>query len=89
MKKPSECSAFSLGDCPPFGCLFATAVVVTATAVQDEKPRNNITDITATATHQEKDEDVVIATTTATICSTICKEVVHYVNPLKRYLDCS
>ena len=88
MKKPSESSAFSWAIALIW-LLFAAAHAVTATAVQDEKPRNNITDITATATHQEKDEDVVIATTTATICSTICKEVVHYVNPLKRYLDCS
>ena len=57
---------------------------MTATAVHDEKPRKNIADIATTATHQEKDEDVVIATT-ATSCSTICKEVVHYVNPLKNF----
>ena len=57
---------------------------MTATAVHDEKPRYDIADIATTATHQEKDEDVVIATT-ATSCSTICKEVVHYVNPLKNF----
>ena len=89
MKKPSGCSAFCLGDCPlQQGCrLLAAADCVTATAVHDEKPRNDIADIATTATHQEKDKDVVIATTTA-ICSTICKEAVHYVNPLY-YLDCS
>lgn len=67
--------------------LFAAADVVTATAVHDEKPRKNITDITTTATDQEKDENVVIATA-STICTTVCKEAVHYVNPLC-YLDCS
>ena len=73
MKKPSDCSAFCLGDCPlQQGCvLLATADIVTATAVHDEKPRKNIADIATTATHQEKDEDVVIATTTATVCSTV------------------
>ena len=84
IKSRASARLFCLGDCPPFGCLFATAVVVTATAVHDEKPRNDIADIATTATHQEKDEDVVIATT-ATSCSTICKEVVHYVNPLKNF----
>jgi hypothetical protein len=67
--------------------LFATTDAVATTAVHDEKPRKNIADIATTATHQEKDEDVVIATT-ATVCSTICKEAVHYVNPLN-FLDCS
>lgn len=67
--------------------LFAAADVVTATAVHDEKPRKNITDIATTATDQEKDENVVIATA-STICTTVCKEAVHYVNPLC-YLDCS
>ena len=89
MKKPSYCSAFCLGDCPlQQGCvLLAAADTVTTTAVHDEEPRKNIADIATTATHQEKNEDVVIATT-ATICSTVCKEAVHYVNPLY-YLDCS
>ena len=73
MEKPSDCSVFCLGDCPlQQGCvLLATADIVTATAVHDEKPRKNIADIATTATHQEKDEDVVIATTTATVCSTV------------------
>ena len=82
-QKPSPRSAFSWAIALIW-LLFAAAHAVTTTAVHDEKPRNDIADITATATHQEKDEDVVIATTTATICSTICKEVVHYVTPPKK-----
>ncbi len=89
MKKPSDCSAFLFGRVPVglVAGLFATTNAVATTAVHDEKPRKNIADIATTATHQEKDEDVVIATT-ATVCSTICKEAVHYVNPLD-FLDCS
>ena len=57
--------------------LLATANSVAVTAVHDEEPGQNIADIATTATHQEKDEDVVIATTSA-VCSTVCKKV-HYV----------
>jgi hypothetical protein len=70
----------------PIGVLFLFASVedllaaTCATAVHDEEPGQDIADITATATHQEKDEDVVIATT-ATVCSTVCKKV-HYVTSL-------
>mgnify|MGYP003398044512 CR=1 FL=1 len=60
--------------------LLATANSVAVTAVHDEEPRENIADITTTATHQEQDEDIVVSA--STICSTVCKKAVHYVNLL-------
>ena len=81
MKKPSVCSAFCLGDCPlQQGCRLLAAADAVATAVHDEEPRENIADIAATATHQEQDEDIVVSA--STICSTVCKKAVHYVNLL-------
>ena len=75
-KKQRTPSAFF---CCPCGRLLAAADAV-ATAVHDEEPRENIADIAATATHQEQDEDIVVSA--STICSTVCKKAVHYVNLL-------